>query len=38
VVRLAKKQFQTAWDNLRTLLEDHALAQKEGAPQSMGPR
>jgi len=25
VVRLAKKQFQTAWDNLRTLLEDHAL-------------
>jgi len=25
VVRLAKKQFETAWDNLRTLLEDHAL-------------
>jgi hypothetical protein len=25
VVRLGKKHFETAWDNLRTLLEDHAL-------------
>jgi hypothetical protein len=25
VVRLGKKHFETAWDNLRTLLEDRAL-------------
>jgi hypothetical protein len=25
VVRLGKKHFETAWDNLRALLEDHAL-------------
>jgi uncharacterized protein YndB with AHSA1/START domain len=25
VVRLGKKHFDTAWENLRTLLEDHAL-------------
>lgn len=25
VVRMSKKHFETAWDNLRTLMEDHAL-------------
>jgi uncharacterized protein YndB with AHSA1/START domain len=25
VIRLGKKHFETAWDNLRTLMEDHAL-------------
>jgi uncharacterized protein YndB with AHSA1/START domain len=25
VIRLGQKPFETAWDNLRTLMEDHAL-------------
>jgi hypothetical protein len=25
VIRLGKKHFETAWENLRTLMEDHAL-------------